>query len=102
MRRELVLAPWSSRFHGPGMEEGPAAVAAVLGADTWWGVDFDLDAPPEQALAAGLPKLADDGARRGRARSRSSASARWRRRSPPACVAGTPTSRSCGSTPMAT
>ena len=42
MRRELVLASWSSRFHGPGMEEGPDAVAAVLGADTWWGVDFDL------------------------------------------------------------
>jgi arginase len=59
MRRELVLASWSSRFHGPGMEEGPDAVAAVLGADTWWGVDFDLEAPPEQALAAGLPKLAD-------------------------------------------
>ena len=59
MRRELVVAPWSSRFHGPGMEEGPAAIAAVLGADTWWGVDFDLDAPPEEALAAGLPNLAD-------------------------------------------
>ena len=60
MRRELVVAPWSSRFHGPGMEEGPAAIAAVL----WGGargerVDFDLDAPPEQALAAGLPALAD-------------------------------------------
>ena len=26
-----VAAPWSSRFHGPGMEEGPAAVAAALG-----------------------------------------------------------------------
>jgi len=59
MKRELVVAPWSSRFHGPGMEEGPDAVAALLGADTWWGVDFDLEAPPEQALAASLPKLAD-------------------------------------------
>jgi arginase len=59
VRRELVLASWSSRFHGPGMEEGPAAVAEVLGAGTWWGVDFDLEAPPEVALAAGLPKLAE-------------------------------------------
>ncbi len=27
----VIQAGWSSRFHGPGMEEGPAAVAAALG-----------------------------------------------------------------------
>jgi arginase len=57
--RTLVLAPWSSRFHGPGMEDGPDAVAAALGRDGGKRVGFDLDAPPEQALGAGLPALAD-------------------------------------------
>ena len=33
---------------------------------TWWGVDFDLDAPPEEALAAGLPNACRHRARRGR------------------------------------
>jgi arginase len=56
-RRPLVVAPWSSRFHGPGMEEGPGAVAAALGSDSGAWVDFDLDAPPEQGLAQGLPAL---------------------------------------------
>ena len=28
-----IQVGWSSRFHGPGMEEGPAAVAAALGVD---------------------------------------------------------------------
>jgi arginase len=56
--RPLVLAPWSSRFHGPGMEEGPGAVAEALGSPRGGErVGFDLDAPPEQALADGLPAL---------------------------------------------
>ncbi len=53
-----VAAPWSSRFHGPGMEEGPAAVAAALGIDAEV-VEFQLEQPPAQALAAGLPRLHD-------------------------------------------
>ena len=56
-RRPLVLAPWSSRFHGPGMEEVPDAVAAALGGDGGERVAFDLDAPPEEGLARGLPGL---------------------------------------------
>jgi arginase len=49
--------PWSSRFHGPGMEEGPAAVAAALGIDAAERVELDLDSPPPEALIAGLPRL---------------------------------------------
>jgi arginase len=56
-RRPLVLAPWSSRFHGPGMEEGPDAVAEALGGDGGERVAFDLAAPPEEGLARGLPGL---------------------------------------------
>ncbi|HEY7258852.1 MAG TPA: arginase family protein [Gaiellales bacterium] len=56
-RRPVVVAPWSSRFHGPGMEEGPGAVAAALGSDGGEWVDFDLDVPPEEGLARGLPAL---------------------------------------------
>jgi len=57
-RRPLVLAPWSSRFHGPGMEEGPDAVADALGADGGGErVSFDLASPPEQGLSQGLPAL---------------------------------------------
>jgi len=57
-RRPVVVAPWSSRFHGPGMEEGPGAVAAELGSDGGAWVEFDLDGPPEEGLAGGLPALA--------------------------------------------
>jgi len=46
---------WSSRFHGPGMEEGPAAVAAALGVDDAEAVALDLQAPATDALVAGLP-----------------------------------------------
>jgi arginase len=56
-RRPVVVAPWSSRFHGPGMEEGPGAVADVLGSGGGDWVDFDLDAPAEEGLARGLPAL---------------------------------------------
>ncbi len=51
--------PWSSRFHGPGMEEGPAAVAAALGIDAAEHVELDIDTPPPEALIAGLPRLCD-------------------------------------------
>jgi arginase len=54
----VVAAPWSSRFHGPGMEEGPAAVAAALGIAPEV-VEFQLDGPPAEALASGLPRLRD-------------------------------------------
>ena len=53
----LIAVPWSSRFHGPGMEEGPGAVARALGADGVRSVALDLDADPEDALAAGLPDV---------------------------------------------
>jgi arginase len=39
------------------MEEGPAAVAAALGAEGGRTVEIDMDAPPEEALAAGLPHI---------------------------------------------
>ena len=50
----VVQVPWCSRFHGAGMEEGPPAVAAALGADGVTKVELDMEAPPEDALAAGL------------------------------------------------
>lgn len=54
-----ILAPWCSRFHGPGMEEGPDAVAAALGLEGATRVPFTLDGPTvEDELAAGLPLLA--------------------------------------------
>jgi arginase len=53
----VIQAGWSSRFHGPGMEEGPAAVAAALGVTGAQVVDIDLEAPPVDALVAGLPGL---------------------------------------------
>jgi arginase len=52
-----VTAPWSSRFHGPGMEEGPGAVAAALGVDVAGRAELRLDAPPPEALREGLPRL---------------------------------------------
>jgi arginase len=57
--RPVVVAPWSSRFHGPGMEEGPDAVLAALGGGGGERVELDLAAPPEDALVRGLPSLAD-------------------------------------------
>ncbi|HKV68154.1 MAG TPA: arginase family protein, partial [Gaiellales bacterium] len=50
----LVQVPWCSQFHGAGMEEGPPAVAAALGADGVTTVELDMEAAPEDALAAGL------------------------------------------------
>ena len=50
----VVQVPWCSRFHGAGMEQGPPAVAAALGADGVTTVELDMEAPPEAALAAGL------------------------------------------------
>jgi arginase len=41
------------------MEEGPAAVAAALGVTGAQLVDIDLEAPPVDALVAGLPGLRD-------------------------------------------
>jgi arginase len=53
----VIAVPWSSRFHGPGMEEGPDAVVRALGAEGVRNVPLDLDADPEDALAAGLPRV---------------------------------------------
>ena len=44
----VVQVPWCSRFHGGGMEEGPAAVSAALGADEWTTIPVDMEAPPER------------------------------------------------------
>jgi arginase len=55
--RAVIEVPWSSRFHGPGMEEGPAAVGAALGVAEAQIVPLALDEPPEDALRAGLPRL---------------------------------------------
>jgi arginase len=41
------------------MEEGPAAVAAALGVADAQSVALDLQAPPQDALAAGLPGVCD-------------------------------------------
>jgi len=55
-----IVCSWSTRFHGPGLEEMPEAVLAALGAaDDAVRMPFDLDAPPIEALQAGLPALAD-------------------------------------------
>ena len=60
VRRELVVAPCVEPVPRDRGWRRPAAIAAVLAGRTRGrGVDFDLDAPPEQALAAGLPNLAD-------------------------------------------
>ncbi|CAA9540741.1 MAG: Arginase [uncultured Thermoleophilia bacterium] len=53
-----VLAPWSSRFHGSGMEDGPDAVLGALGGPEAERVSFRLDAPVDDALRDGLPALA--------------------------------------------
>jgi arginase len=55
----VIEVPWCSRFHGAGMEEGPAAVAAALGIADAEVVELSLEQPPEAALAAGLPRLHD-------------------------------------------
>ncbi len=53
----VVQVPWCSQFHGAGMEEGPAAVAAALGAVGASTVELDMGEPPEDALAGGLPAI---------------------------------------------
>jgi len=53
----VVQVPWCSQFHGAGMEEGPPAVAAALGANDVTTVEVDMGAAPEDALAAGLPEI---------------------------------------------
>ena len=53
----VLQVPWCSRFHGAGMEEGPPAVAAALGAEGAATVELDMEAPPADALAAGLPRI---------------------------------------------
>jgi arginase len=52
----VVQVPWCSSFHGSGMEDGPAAVAAAVGAEGTT-VEMDMEAPPEDALASGLPRV---------------------------------------------
>ncbi len=55
-----IVVPYSTRFHGPGMEEGPDALLATLDSDAVpTRVELPLDAPPHEALAAGLPRIAD-------------------------------------------
>jgi arginase len=53
----VIAVPWASRFHGPGMEDGPDAVASALGAGDVERVPIDLESDPEDALAAGLPDV---------------------------------------------
>jgi arginase len=55
----VIQVPWCSRFHGPGMEEGPAAVAAALRITASEVVELSLDEPPLESLVAGLPRLHD-------------------------------------------
>jgi arginase len=55
----VVQVPWCSQFHGAGMEEGPAVVAAALGITDAEVVELSLEEPPLEALAAGLPRLYD-------------------------------------------
>ncbi len=50
--------PWSSRFHGPGMEDGPDAVLEALGPVEPERVAVALDAPVEESLREILPALA--------------------------------------------
>ena len=53
----VLQVPWCSRFHGGGMEQGPPAVASALGAEGASTVEVDMESPPEDALAAGLPRV---------------------------------------------
>jgi hypothetical protein len=55
----VVEVPWCSRFHGAGMEEGPAAVAAALGVTGAGVVELSLEQPPADSLVAGLPLVHD-------------------------------------------
>ncbi|MEP6640295.1 MAG: arginase family protein [Gaiellales bacterium] len=59
MTGTVIDVPWCSRFHGAGMEEGPAAVAAALGITGSDVVELSLEEPPLEALVAGLPRLHD-------------------------------------------
>jgi len=47
----MLVAPWTSRFHGTGMEAGPGAVAAALGGPVD-PVGVELGGPPADAIAA--------------------------------------------------
>jgi arginase len=55
----VIEVPWCSRFHGAGMEEGPAAVAAALGVTGAGVVELSLEQPPADSLVAGLPLVRD-------------------------------------------
>jgi arginase len=52
----MLAVPWSTRFHGPGLEDGPAALAAALGASPE-AVALSFDLPPSEALRRGLPDV---------------------------------------------
>jgi arginase len=54
----LIVAPWSTQFHGPGLEEGPEATWEALGRPAARRVAMDLEAEHHAALAEGLPRLA--------------------------------------------
>lgn len=47
----MLVAPWTSRFHGTGMEQGPARLAAALG-DPGEAVPVTLGGPARDAIAA--------------------------------------------------
>jgi arginase len=54
----VIIAPWSTRFHGPGLEEGPEATWDALGRPPARRVEIDLEAEHHAALSEGLPRLA--------------------------------------------
>jgi hypothetical protein len=85
------------------MEDGPDAVLTALGHDAADRVPFDLEAPVEQALRDGLPRLAAAVADSPTpCRSSCWASARLRRAPSADCSAGRGAWPCCGSTPTAT
>ena len=62
---DVLIVPWSSRFHGAGMEEGPEQLVRALGARVTASIEIDHSLPPAEALVDGLPRLADAVARSG-------------------------------------
>jgi arginase len=54
----MLAVPWSTRFHGPGLEDGPGALAEALGAAPDR-IDLPFDIAPVDALRDGLPQIAD-------------------------------------------
>ena len=94
----MLVAPWTSRFHGTGMEAGPGALAPRSAVQPTR-CRRAQGGPPADAMAAVAgPYAADAGRAAGAARRVHAGPGRVR----PRCSSGTPISPWSGSTPTAT